>query len=182
MFFASKGSNMKKIYTILHRIRVTAIIVCLTWMVALCFIQVVLRYFTSASLRPFAWGDEVIRLSSIWLAFLAASLGVREGSHLSVEYFINKLLSPRGVFFIKKLALVLALISMTLLVWHGVLQVISNLENKLQNLPISISWFYAAIPAGCVYIFIDYLLIFIFGYHPFAGKSAEPEAGQEAEA
>jgi TRAP-type C4-dicarboxylate transport system permease small subunit len=166
---------LKKIYFVLNRIRILGIILTLSWMVILCFIQVVLRYFTSASLRPFAWGDEVIRLTSIWTAFLAASLGVREGSHLSVDFFINKLLGPGGITILKKIILIMALASMGLLFWYGILQVYSNKDSYLQNISISIAWFYAAIPTGCFYIFFEYLLILVYGRNPFTGKTARGE-------
>jgi TRAP-type C4-dicarboxylate transport system permease small subunit len=158
---------LKKIYSVFNTIRSAAICALLGWMVILCFIQVVLRYFTSASLRPFAWGDEIIRLTSIWVAFLAASIGVREGSHLSVDYFVNKLLGSRGKLILRKTTLVIVLISMLILVWYGIAQAVANLGSSLQNLPISMAWFYAAVPVGCAYVFGDYLLILIYGYHPF---------------
>jgi TRAP-type C4-dicarboxylate transport system permease small subunit len=161
---------LKKIYSALSGIRSIAIIAALSWMVILCLIQVILRYFTPAQLRPFPWGDEIIRLTSIWVSFLAASIGVREGSHLSVEFFINKIVPPRGIIFIKKIALGLVLVCMVMLVWHGTAQTKSNAQSMLQNVPISIAWFYAAIPAGCAFLFFEYLLILIYGKHPFTGQ------------
>ena len=71
----------KKIYWILDKIRSVAIIGMLGYIVILSFVQIVLRYFTSADLKPFAWGDEIIRLMAIWVAFLAASVGVKQESH-----------------------------------------------------------------------------------------------------
>jgi TRAP-type C4-dicarboxylate transport system permease small subunit len=172
---------LKKIYSALNAVRAVAIIAALSWMVILCLIQVILRYFTSADLRPFAWGDEIIRLTSIWVSFLAASLGVREGSHLSVEFFIKKFLPPRGIVVIKKIALGIVLVCMVLLVWHGTAQTKSNARSMLQNVSISIAWFYAAIPVGCAYLFLDYALILVFGQHPFAAlrrdDANEGEAG-----
>jgi TRAP-type C4-dicarboxylate transport system permease small subunit len=161
---------LKKIYSIINAARNIAVCTLLGGMVLLCLVQVVLRYFTSAALRPFPWGDEIIRLTSIWVAFLAAGIGVRESSHLSVDYFVSRLFAPRGRIILKKITLSVVLISMILLVWHGIAQVITNTKSMLQNVPVSIAWFYAAIPVGCAYIFIDYLLILIYGYHPFTNK------------
>jgi TRAP-type C4-dicarboxylate transport system permease small subunit len=169
---------LKKIYSVVSGIRSVAIIAALGWMVVLCFIQVVLRYFTSADLRPFPWGDELIRLTSIWVSFLGASLGVREGSHLNVEFFINKVLPPRGLVVLKKTAMGLVLVCMLVLVWFGAAQTASNAQSMLQNVPISIAWFYAAIPIGAVFLFFDYALILVYGEHPFA--SAKQEEAREA--
>lgn len=169
----------KKIYAALSKARSVTIVALLGGMVALCLLQVVLRYFTSATLRPFAWGDEVIRLTSIWVAFLAASLGVREGSHLSVEFFLKKFLSDFGVKIVKKIAGLTVLTCLGLVVWFGVQQVQSNIGSMLQNLPtVSIAWFYAAIPVGGAYLFLDYLLILIHGKHPYSSVAL---AGLDAE-
>ena len=159
---------LKKIYSVISGIRSAVIIAALSWMVLLCMIQVILRYFTPAELRPFPWGDEIIRLTSIWVSFLAASLGVREGSHLSVEFFIKKVLPSKGIIFLKKIALGMVLACMVMLIWHGTAQTKSNAQSMLQNVAVSIAWFYAAIPIGCVFLFFDYLLILIYGKHPFA--------------
>ena len=171
---------LKKIYTMFDRIRWLGVVVALGWMVVLCFTQVVLRYFTSADLRPFKWGDEILRLTIVWVAFLGASLGVREGAHLNLEYFIKKLLKNRGVIILKKIILVLAIASMCLLIYHGILQVYADKDNYLQNIHISLAWFNAAIPVGCFYIAVEFLLILIFGHHPFArfsGSQKDPSVG-----
>jgi hypothetical protein len=44
--------------------------------------------------------------------------------------------------------------------------------------------FYAAIPVGCAYLFFDYLLITVYGYHPFAagffgGETNDAEQNQK---
>ena len=160
---------LRKVYSVFDRIRSVIIIAALGWMVVLCLIQVILRYFTPAQLRPFPWGDEIIRLTSIWVAFLAASLGVREGSHINVDFFINKL-PPMGVMILKKAALGIVLVCMIILVYYGTAQTKSNAQSMLQNVPVSIAWFNAAIPIGCTFLFFDYLLILIYGKHPFSQR------------
>jgi len=158
---------LRKVYLIIDRIRTIGIVAGLAWMVILCLIQVFLRYFTALDLRPFSWGDEIIRLTSIWVVFLAASLGVREGSHLNVDFFIAKL-PPRGIMISRKIALGVVLVCMVMLVWYGAGFTKDNILSLLQNAPISMAWFYAAIPIGCAILFFDYLLILIFGKHPYA--------------
>jgi TRAP-type C4-dicarboxylate transport system permease small subunit len=166
---------VKKIYFVINAIRGGVLIAALGGMVVLCVIQIVLRYFTSAALRPFAWGDEIMRLTLIWIAFLAGSVGVRTGAHLNLDYFMDKLLKPRGRAVLEKVILITALVSMALLIFYGILQTYNNKDQYLQNIHISIAWFYVAIPVGCFYIFIEYLLILIYGKHPFAGPPADSE-------
>lgn len=62
------------------------------------------------------------------------------------------------------------LVCMALLVWFGIAQTSMNLDSTMQNLNISMALFYAAIPVGCAYLFFDYLLILIYGYHPYASS------------
>lgn len=162
---------LRSLYAVLNAVRTVAIVAILGFIIVLCLVQIILRYFTSAEMTPYAWGDEIIRLSSIWVVFLAASLGVRESSHLSVEYFLEKLLSIRRIRLVKRMATVVVLAVLAALVWFGYLQTVSNFASKLENLDMSRAWFYAAIPVGCAYLFIDYLLILFYGDHPFSSKA-----------
>ena len=158
---------LRKIYSVINTARTVGIVAGMGWMVVLCLIQVFLRYFTGASIRPFAWGDEIIRLTSIWVVFLAASLGVREGSHLNVDFFINKM-PQKAITIVRKIALGIVLVCMFVLVWYGMKYTTTNTRSMLQNAPISMALFYAAIPIGCGLMFFDYLLILIYGKHPYA--------------
>ncbi len=167
---------LKKCYRVYNGARAVAIVTLLSSIILLCVVQIILRYFTSASIKPFAWGDEIVRLSSIWVSFLAASVGVRESSHLSVDYFMGKLVPKRALNIVKRVATVFVLVMLGLLVRYGISRTIANVPTMLQNLPISLAWFYAAIPTGSLLLFFDYLLIAIYGRHPFGHDRREAEA------
>ncbi|MDR1535983.1 MAG: TRAP transporter small permease subunit [Planctomycetota bacterium] len=169
---------LKMVYGPLSRIRSVAIIAILAFIIGLCLVQIVLRYLTSTVLAPFAWGDEIIRLSSIWVVFLAASLGVRESSHLRVDFFVNRLLSGRRTALLKKAAILAVMAALGALVWFGVEQTRMNVPSLLENLPLSRAWFYAAVPVGCAYLLLDYALILVYGRHPFASGGGEPGGGE----
>ena len=47
-----------KLYFIFDKIRTVTVISLLTFIVILCLVQVILRYFTPAELTPFAWGER----------------------------------------------------------------------------------------------------------------------------
>ncbi len=166
---------LKKCYRIYNSTRAGAIVALLSAIILLCVVQVILRYFTSSSLKPFAWGDEIVRLSSIWVSFLAASVGVRESSHLSVDFFMEKFVPKRALNIVKRIATVFVLVILGLLIRYGISRTIANVPTMLQNLPISMAWFYAAIPVGSLFLFFDYLLIAIYGKHPF-GRNTQAEA------
>ena len=149
---------LKKLYNMVDKARSWAIILLLSSVIILSLVQIVLRYFTSASLRPFAWGDEVIRLTAIWVAFLAASVGVKNESHLSVEFLLNKFLNPRQLVIAKKAATAIVILALAAVAKEGVTYTLNSRNAMLQNLPqVSIAWFYASIPVGCILLIIEYL-------------------------
>ncbi len=169
---------LKKCYRVYNGVRAAAIVTLLLSIILLCVVQIILRYFTSAAIKPFAWGDEIVRLSSIWVSFLAASLGVRESSHLSVDFFMQKFVPKKALNIVKRVATAFVLVILALLVWYGISRTIANIPTMLQNVPISMAWFYAAIPVGSLCLFIDYLLILIYGRHPFSRPVAVEASGQ----
>ena len=150
----------EKIYKLLDRIRACTIIVLLGGVIILSLIQIVLRYFTSADLKPFAWGDEVVRLTAIWVAFLAASVGVKKESHLSVEFFLNKFLKPAQVTIAKKAAIIIVIAALAAVTKEGINYTRNSTHTMLQNLPnMSIAWFYASSPVGCALLIMEYLVL-----------------------
>lgn len=158
-----------KMYIIFDKIRTLAVISLLSFIVILCFMQVVLRYFTPAELTPFAWGDEIMRLTSIWVVFLASSCGARKGAHMTVDFFIDRYFKARAKFIIKKLTLLLVLIILAAIAFYGATYTFSMRNSLLQNVNMSMAWFYSAIPIGIGFLFIEFLLLFL-GIDPQSKK------------
>tara|TARA_R110000796_G_scaffold32797_1_gene85512 strand:- start:4960 stop:5469 length:510 start_codon:yes stop_codon:yes gene_type:complete len=61
-------------------------------MVVAVFSQVVLRFLFDSSI---SWAEEFARFAMVWIAFLGASLGMKDGSHTKIDFFINRF--PWGV-------------------------------------------------------------------------------------
>jgi len=158
---------IRKVYTLLDWIRTVFIIATLTFIIGLGTLQVILRYFADLGLRPFAWGEEIIRLSSLWVSFLAASLAAREGAHLCVTFLIEKYLSEKKGAIAKKAANIVIVAILCYLLYLGLLRTLDNIPTSLLNLNISVAWFYAAIPVGFFYLLVEYLLVALYGEHPF---------------
>lgn len=59
----------------------------MTCLVALAFIQVVLRYVFNRSLF---WAEEVILFAFTWVIFLAAALNLERGAHFGVDVLVNR--------------------------------------------------------------------------------------------
>lgn len=161
---------IKKIYGALDKIRAVGIVSIFSFMLLLSLLQIFLRYFSFMGFRLFTWGDEIVRLSSIWVVFLAASLGVKEGAHLSVAFFLEKYIRKDIMVIIQKIANVIVTLVLVYLMYFGSKYALNAIGKTLQNTDMSIAWFYAAIPVGCFYLLIDYLLILIYGEHPYSRK------------
>jgi TRAP-type C4-dicarboxylate transport system permease small subunit len=131
--------------------------------VVLCFVQIILRYFTFLSFRPLAWGDEILRLSAIWVIFLGISIGVRESAHFSVDLLLNKIKSSKTRQIIDFSIDTLVVLALVLLTYQGSIYSITNTTSSLQNINISMAWFYAAIPVGCIFEIIEYAYKITYG-------------------
>jgi len=159
------------VYKILDTLRNVLIVLIFGFIIASGALAIFLRYMPN--LRGLPWIDEVLRYLNIWVVFLGASVAIKNGSHLSVDYFVKKLFSARTVAFIRKLTLIVILICLSILISASTKRFLSSLNVVIQAAPISIAVFYLAIPVGCLLLFLDYLLILIFGEHPF--RTPDPE-------
>lgn len=170
---------LRKVDRVLNFIRTAGLVVIMAAAIGICTTNIVLRYLIrgNATFRPFPWGDEIMRMCAIWIAFLAAGLGVKENSHISIQFMVEKFVPQKYSRIFSKVAQLIVLAVLVLLTVVGVMVTISMKDNYLQNLPVSNAWFYASIPVGCAYLFYDYLLVFIFGKHPFA---KDAQSGEEA--
>lgn len=169
--------TLRKVDRVLNTIRTVALVAILVACVGMCTVNIILRYVVRGipSLRPFAWVNELMQMGAVWIAFLAAGLGVKENAHVSLESLTAKYLPEKASKICKKVAQLVVLIALAILIGFGIKVTISQSNSYLQNLHISNAWFYAAIPVGCFYLFYDYLLIFLFGEHPFAKKDEDSE-------
>lgn len=153
----------RKFYLLFDRVRTAMMVSVSAFTIILCFIQIILRYFTFLSMRPFAWGDEVLRLSAIWVIFLGLSIGVREGAHFTVDLFLNKIKSEKIRRVIDMAIDLLVMGTLVLLTYKGFSYTITNTMSSLQNIQISMAWFYASIPVGCLFGIVEYLYKISYG-------------------
>ena len=162
---------MKKVYMVINLVRRILIIAIFSFIITIGAVQIVMRY--TPGINALSWVDEIMRYLNIWLVFLAASIGVRESSHLNLEYFLHKLFADKTINIIKKVSQAGIILSLVVLIYYGVIRVIDNLNTVIQSLPLSISFFYSAIPIGGAIILLDYILIVIHGEHPFSQLRSE---------
>ena len=172
---------LKNIYLFLCKLRDIAIIGTMVVIIGIVIVQIFLRYIATGAFVPFAWGNELIQNLSSWVFFLGASLAAREGAHISLNFLKVKLFKGKAGWFVDKLIGVICLVTLGAIVVVGFQSALDN-PASMVNLPsVPMTAFFLSIPVGMSFVFVDFLLILIFGYHPFS-KKALAEAKEKKEA
>lgn len=127
---------------------------CLAVMTGLVVAQVVFRYGMNASS---SYTEELARYAMIWMALFAAAVGVREASHIRID-FVPELLSRVTPRLYRALRFALDLSSLTVflvLLWYGVDAALFAMGQSSPGLQIPLGFPYAAVPIAfaCAAVF-----------------------------
>ncbi len=76
---------MRRWLKILNHLEEGALALTLLGLAVMAFVQVIFRYFFDIS---FTWFEELSRYLGVFLTFLGASLGVRYGTHFSMDFLL----------------------------------------------------------------------------------------------
>ena len=84
--------TLRKVDNVLNKIRIIGLVVIMIACISMCTVNIVLRYVVRGipTLRPFPWVNELMQMGAVWIAFLAAGLGVKSNSHVSLESLTQK--------------------------------------------------------------------------------------------
>lgn len=122
------------------------LIVLLTAMVVVTFVNVVMRYTGESS---FLWGEEVGRHLMIWLAFVGGGLALRNGAHIGVDS-LERALPPRAARFVRAAIALILLVLFVALMIEGIDYAWRTRFQTSAALQISMAWVYAGMPIGCL--------------------------------
>lgn len=132
-----------------------ALILLLAAMALIIFVNVAMRYLTSASLE---WAEEVARHMMIWLTFLGAGPVLRYGGHIAVENLQDAL--PRALAIALRVVVALLLFAFFgFMVWYGWLYMQRAQFQMTAATQVSFAYIYAAMVVGGVLLAIHFLLI-----------------------
>ena len=67
---------------IIDRIEQILLVLLLSLMILIAFLQIVLRNLFSTGL---AWGDPLVRNLVLWVGFIGAAIATREGKHITID-------------------------------------------------------------------------------------------------
>ncbi len=162
---------LRSIENVFVGIETALIIVFLTVMIVLSFLQVVLRNVFSFG---FLWADPLLRYLVVWVGFLGAVVATKEEKHLGID-FLTRMLKPRALHAVKTVvdgfAAAVAFI-LTRAAFQFVMEGIGPEETDLFGLSKRI--YFAVIPAGFGLIALHFAIRVVRHIHGLLSPGAEP--------
>jgi len=134
--------------------RILAIVV--SFLVAILFLQVVLRYVFSYSISQI---DELSRYIFIWVIFLGISLGFKSNAHLGVEFLTNAL-SIGKKRLLKSLVIITLIVFWTIVLISGFQMVGFTVYQKSATLLIPMAYVYLAVPISSIFCLLALVEMF----------------------
>lgn len=150
---------VKKFEKILTFLEENFIYFSLLLMLSIVFINFVMRYLFGTSIT---WGEELARYLMIWATFIAASLGVKKGAHITLDILVIYL-SEKANRVLRAISYSCCIIYCILVLYIGI-PFINSLVEKNQLSPalqIPMSIVYLAIIVGTILMLLRYILLFI---------------------
>ena len=83
--------GVKKFGALLDRLENTVLVWTILGLAIIGFVQVVTRYVFNYS---FTWYEELGRYLGVFITFLGAAIGVKTGTHFTMDLFVTKLGKP----------------------------------------------------------------------------------------
>ena len=160
------------LYGIMDWIRKALIVGIFSFIVTTGALEIFFRY--TPGFQGFGWSDEIMRYLDIWLVFLGASLAAKTNGHMAMDFFVRKLFPSRTLPGVRRVSLGITCGALLFLAVISFQKVLSTWNVMIQAFDIPIALFYFAIPIGCVLMFLEYLLMIIYGDHPFIVSGKEP--------
>jgi TRAP-type C4-dicarboxylate transport system permease small subunit len=135
----------------------TALILILSVMTLVVFLQVVFRYVLG---RPLYWSEEMARYLFVWLSVLGAALGVQKGGHFGLDFFQRMKPKPWKRFVPIFVHLLMGAVALVIF-FQGITLVQMTSLQESPAMSISMAWAYASMPTGAGLMAVHLLLALI---------------------
>ncbi len=121
------------------------------------FASFVSRYIFNDSLT---WTEEFSRYVMIWATFIAASYGVKKGSHITLDVLVIYL-SERGNKILRIVSYIFSLAYCVLIVFIGIPFINSLIETQQKSpaMHIPMYFVYSSIVVGTILMFLRYIIL-----------------------
>lgn len=146
----------RKIFQYLNRIEEYFLCLMVLQMGLSIFLQVVLRYTLHSAIT---WLDELVHIEVILLTFFGAGLGVKYGSHISVDILKEKVREPfRSLFEILSHLAVAAYVALVAYFGAGLIKLMAARPHFTPTLRIPKHYLYFIVCVGLILICIRSIL------------------------
>ena len=138
-------------------------------------VQVVSRYLLG---RPIAWVEESATYAFIWMVFVGAGVGMKEGRHILVATFGSRL-PPRFRAALLMLVWLLVMTTLVVLIVQGIKVMEVEGRSKTISLPIELprSWFYSLpLTFSAVSMMLTAVYLFLRELPALAGRPPPAES------
>ncbi|MCK5095565.1 MAG: TRAP transporter small permease, partial [Spirochaetes bacterium] len=98
--------------------------------------------------NPIHWSEEISRYILIWLTMVAASIAIKERSHIRLTAFVGRL--PNFVSIIIEIVILLIIIGVIIVVtkYSWIMVVKNSARTYSPSIAISMLWPHTALPVG----------------------------------
>ena len=148
---------MRRISDILNRITEGILIIILSGMAVVVFLQVIFRYILNL---PLFWTEELARYCLVWASLLGSAVAVKRGQHIAVTIFMERL-PPALRRRLTMIALISVAAILTIILWGGIQLVTITRAQISPALRVSMSVPYLAVPVGAALMLL-HTIVYIF--------------------
>ncbi len=166
---------MKTLIRRLEKIEDAVLIMMFMAMVAVIFLQVIMRFVFNNSL---VWSEELGKFLFVWLSWIGISIGHRRKEHIKITLFVDKFPLRYRFLFEAITELVLILIC-AVTVYYSVVMIGIQANVPYAGIKISTSWGYLSLVLGCSMMLIRCVVSLIDNVQKFIGYDAAIEGGEE---
>lgn len=107
---------MTRLIRVLNNLEEWTLVLILLGLAIVAFAQVICRYVFGFS---FTWMEEVGRHISVLIAFLGAAIGVKYGTHFSMDLVYERVRNDRLRHFLKIIVNIIAGVILLVIAWYG---------------------------------------------------------------
>ena len=140
---------MKKLINALNKTEEIVLVAMFALMVAIIFIQVVMRKLNNS----LYWSEELGKFLFIWISWLGISIGEKRGEHIKITMLTDKF-SPKVQHILNIISELIVIFICAITVYYSVLLVISQAGTHYTGIKISVSWGYLAVALGCFFMIL----------------------------
>jgi len=144
---------METISRVCNRIGEIGLLLFLTALAVVVFLQVIFRYVLGL---PLFWTEETARYCLVWSSMLGAGIALKRGQHIAATFVVNRLTRPwRGV--VMRAAQLSVGIIVVVMLWGGIELLHVTRIQVSPALRIPMTYPYMAIPVGALIMLVHVL-------------------------